>query len=72
MTLTDLAQLAAEGGIMGAVIWAMVWLHRSAVAAEQRRADDWRSVAKLASDRADERDRQLISLLSAVREVGAA
>jgi hypothetical protein len=60
--------LATQAGITGAVIWALVVLHRSAVRAHRERADDWRIAAQTATDRADERDRQLWAVLSAVKE----
>lgn len=47
-------------------LFTMMW--RSTVNAHAQRANDWRAAAQLASTRADERDRQLWSVLSAVKD----
>jgi hypothetical protein len=69
-----------QSGLVGGIAAVFGVLHRSAerakqeaVAAERRRADDWRVSAELANARADERDRQLWTVLSAVKgSAGAA
>ena len=40
-----LVQLVAGGGALGVVAWLVGLMHRTAVAAERRRADDWRTAA---------------------------
>jgi hypothetical protein len=64
-----------QSGLVGGIAAVFGILHRSAerakqeaVAAERRRADDWRVSAELANARADERDRQLWTVLSAVKD----
>lgn len=39
------------------------WLHRDAVRAHERRADDWRTAAEAAAKRADLKDEQMSILL---------
>jgi hypothetical protein len=63
-----------QSGLVGGIAAVFGILHRAAerakaeaVAAERRRADDWRVSAELANARADERDRQLWTVLSAVK-----
>lgn len=74
---TLVAQLAPWGVLSAAVsVFALMWRSterskQETVAAERRRADDWRSAAQLATERADERDRQLWSVLSAVKDKAA-
>lgn len=68
-----------QGGLITLLSTVFGILHRAAerangraVAAEQRRADDWRVAAERASARADERDRQLWTVLSAVKSPAGA
>lgn len=68
-----LATQLAPWGVLTAAVGLFAALLRSTVAAHKARADDWRTAAKAAQDRADERDRQLWAVLSAVKDrAGAA
>jgi hypothetical protein len=62
--------LASGGGagIAGAIAWLVYRLHADAVAAERRRADDWRAAAVAAEARADVREGQIGILLGRARE----
>lgn len=66
MTAADVLPWLAQGGGLGIVAWVGVVLHRSAIRAHERRADDWKASAELHSTRADERSRQLMHVLAAV------
>jgi hypothetical protein len=68
----------AGGGLPG-LAWIVYRLHKDAVtatqkgaeqaiAAERQRADDWRAAAEAAAKRADVREQQLATLLRAARE----
>lgn len=70
--MPELVALLIQGGIIGAVASVFGMLHRSAVRAHERRADDWRSAFELERHRADEATRQLATLLGAVRETASA
>lgn len=55
----SVAPWLAQGGALGVVSWVFYRLHRDAIAAEQRRADDWRAAAEATQARADVREEQL-------------
>jgi len=59
----SVAPWLAQGGALGVVAMVFYRLHRDAVAAEQRRADDWRKAWEAERERADVRDGQLGILL---------
>lgn len=58
------APWVAQGGALGVVSWVFYQLHRSAIEAEQRRADDWRTAWQAERDRANVRDEQIGILIS--------
>jgi hypothetical protein len=58
-----LAPFLAQGGISGILAFVGYRLHRDAVDAERRRADDARERAEAAEKRADLREQQLSILL---------
>lgn len=62
----ELLPWLAQGGVVGILAWVGVMLHRSAIRAHERRADDWHTAADLQAARADERSRQLMHVLAAV------
>lgn len=57
-----IAPVLSTGGL-GAVLLVAYWLHRDAVKAHERRADDWRAAAEAAAKRADLKDTQMGILL---------
>jgi hypothetical protein len=62
----SLAPWLASGsgaGIAGAIAWIVYKLHADAVAAERRRADDWRTAAMADRARADVYQQQIGILL---------
>lgn len=71
MNLVDLLPLFAQSGVMGLIALVATLWHRDAIRVHDQRAKDWRAVAEQAQARADERDRQLIHLLSAVKDTTA-
>lgn len=67
-----LAPLLTTGGIVGVVSTVFYRLHRSAVQAERRRADDWFEAYKAERARADLKEKQIGILLGRVRDDGPA
>lgn len=67
MTLPELVPLFAQTGALGVFAWILYRFFRVAVDAHIKRADDWEKAAARAEARADERDRQLAHILSAVK-----
>ena len=63
MSWETLAPFLAQGGITGALLLIGYRLHRDAVDAERRRADDARARAEAAEKRAEVREEQLSILL---------
>jgi hypothetical protein len=72
VTLTQLLPLFAQTGLTGALAWLFYRLHRSAMEAERRRADDWRLAAKEWKALALARDAQFTHVLSAVETTATA
>jgi hypothetical protein len=68
MGLAELLPLFAQSGVFGLVTLVAYWLHRDAVRAHDQRADDWKAAYEREVDRADERERQLEHILTAVRQ----
>lgn len=68
----ELIALVGQAGVTGALIWAGITLHRSAIRAHQLRADDWRATAELHAARADEAVAQLVRLVAPVRDAAGA
>lgn len=65
---SSLTPWLAQGGVTGILAWVGYRLHVDAINAERRRADDWRAVAEMNGKRADLREQQMSTLLSATRE----
>ena len=63
----DLAPFLTQGGITGVLAFIGYRLHRDAVDAERRRADDARDAAKAAEARADLREQQINILIGRQR-----
>lgn len=61
------AQTVGTGGGAGVLAWIFYRLHRSAIQAEKRRADDWREACVAERARADLKDQQIGILLGRVR-----
>lgn len=68
----DLAPWLAQGGIIGAILWAAIALVRIALGAERRRADDWREAAKTSASAAAVMSGHVERLVSAVEQLTAA
>ena len=66
-----IAPWLAGGGLTTAA-WIVYKLHKDAVDAERRRADDWKTAAEAAQARADVRDSQIATLLTAAPRRDAA
>lgn len=62
----ELLPLFAQTGVFGTLAYFGYRLHLDSVKAHEKRADDWKEAAHIASTRADERDKQLAYLLQAV------
>lgn len=63
MSWETLAPFLAQGGLSGVLAFLGYRLHRDAVDAERRRADDARARAEAAEKRADLREQQLSIVL---------
>jgi hypothetical protein len=61
MTLTDVLPWFASSGVTGIIALVFLKLHQSAVRAHERRADAWQKIA-------EEREKQLMHILMAVKE----
>jgi hypothetical protein len=67
--MTELVPLLAEGGIVGGAIWAMIVLHRAAVAAHKQRADEWQAAYRAERALSAEQARQLAHVLGGMSSV---
>lgn len=67
-----LVPLFTTGGIVGVVATVFYRLHKSAIGAERRRADDWREAYRAERARADLKEKQIGILLGRVRDDGPA
>lgn len=67
----ELFPFVAQAGGLGAVAWVFGLLHRSAVRAHDARAVDWRAAYDAERRRADEVTRQLVAMMSVVKETAA-
>jgi len=61
LTLQEFAPWLASGGVTGVIAVTFLKLHQSAVRAHEKRADGWQKIA-------EERERQLMHILTAVQE----
>jgi hypothetical protein len=68
VSTAELVPLLAEGGILGAVIWAMIVLHRSAITAHKQRADEWQAAYQAERALSAEQARQLAHVLGGMRD----
>lgn len=66
--MPELLPILAQGGIIGAVIWALAAFHRSAVNAHKQRADEWQKAYAIEKTGRDEDRRQLYHLLSPLKD----
>lgn len=65
LSLIGLLPLIAQTGVFGGIVWAIVHLHRDAVEAHDRRANDW----KTAHDAQVERNLELLGQLNHIYSV---
>jgi hypothetical protein len=66
--MPELLPFFAQSGVFGLVMLVAYWLHRDAVRAHDQRATDWKTAYEREVARADERERQLEHILTAVRQ----
>jgi len=59
--------LLVQGGVVAAIMASALALVRIAVAAERRRADDWREAYTNEVERGDVREAQLVEIMAALR-----
>jgi hypothetical protein len=68
MTWNDVFPLFTQAGVFGVLAWMAYKLHLDSVRAHQQRANDAWKVAELAIARADERDKQLAYITTAITQ----
>lgn len=69
--LTFLVAVLGSGGFLTTVVWAVYRLHTDAVAAERRRADDWRTAAQMQSAANEVHSANIAKLIGSVEQLSA-
>lgn len=68
---TELAPWLAQGGVTAVILWAAITLVRIAVAAERRRADDWREAAQTGAEANAVMNANVQKLIASVEQLAA-
>lgn len=64
------ALITAVSSLITTIIWVTYKLHRDAVRAHDKRADDWKTACEREQQRNDEQTRQILAIVDTVKTLG--